>query len=96
MTDKMAMDKMTMDQMIMNQTRMDKMMMDKMTMDMMTTISLITQPFHCHLKTLDNFHCNLLAFCQSIKQFTLVLQPMLMMLTMTMALLMMMTVNDKN
>jgi len=55
-------------------------------MDTTMMISLITQPFHCHLKTLDNFHCNLLAFHWSIKQFTLVLQLMMMMPMMTMML----------
>jgi len=61
-------------------------------MDTTMMISLITQPFHCHLKTLDNFHCNLLAFCWSLKQFTLVLQPRLTIPTNKMMLPMMMLI----
>jgi len=39
-------------------------------------MEVLTTPFHCHLETLDNFHCNLVELCQSITQFMLALQSM--------------------
>jgi len=51
----------------------------------MMMISMIAQPFHQHLQTLDNFHCNLWWMLHwSLKQFTLMLLMVLLRMTTTM------------
>ncbi len=59
------------------------MAMETMTTDMMMTmmIPLLTQPFHCHLKMLDHFHCNLQELHRSFQQFTKLMQMTLMPMT---------------